>query len=236
MNPFRLVIRYTHQWFPPLLGILLFGLSLWAIQQELSQHSPREIWSSIHAIPLRVVGVAIFLTLLNYWALTGYDTLACRYVGHALPYRKTAVVAIISYAISNTVGLALLSGSALRYRFYSNWGVSPSKIAQIIDFCNVSFWLGLFAVGGTLFIIDPIAVPALLKLPFSSVHPLGIAFLSVTIAYLIWSAFGLRSLRIGSWTLPHLPIQFSLAQIAITSLDWILAAAVLYTLLPIDGP
>lgn len=236
MNSLRSIIRHTHRWFLSLLGIVLFGLSLWAIRQELSQHSPGEIWGSVRAIPLELVGVAIVLTLLNYWVLTGYDTLACRYVGHPLPYRKTALVAIISYAISNTVGLALLSGSALRYRFYSTWRVPPGKIAQIIAFCNVSFWLGLFAVGGALFIIEPIAVPTLLKLPFSSVHPIGIAFLGVTLAYLIWSALGFRSLRIGGWTLSHLPIQFSLAQITITSLDWILAAAVLYTLLPSATP
>nr|WP_217523128.1 hypothetical protein [Pleurocapsa sp. PCC 7327] len=44
--------------------------------------------------------------------------------------------------------MALLSGSAIRYRFYRAWGLSVAKIAQIIALCNFSFWLGLFAVGG----------------------------------------------------------------------------------------
>lgn len=130
----------------------------------------------------------------------------------------------------------MLSGSAIRYRFYSAWGVSPGQIAQIIAFCNFSFWLGFFAVGGVLFILEPIAVPRLLNLPFSSVHPVGILFLAIVAIYLFWSIFGTRSLRIAGWTLPHLPIQLSLAQIIITSLDWALAAAVLYKLLPSAAP
>lgn len=236
MNYLRQAIRHSAQWLPAGLGILLFGLSIWAIRQELRQHTPSEIWSSIRAIPAELVGVAIVLTLLNYWTLTGYDTLASHYVRQPLPYRKTALAAITSYAISNTVGLALLSGSAIRYRFYSAWGVPAGKIAQIIAFCNLSFWLGLFAVGGILFIIEPIAVPTLLKLPFASVHPIGISFLVVIVAYLLWSVLSSRSLQIAGWTIPHLPIQLSLAQIVITSVDWALAAAVLYQLLPSAAP
>ncbi|MGB3135904.1 MAG: hypothetical protein WBG38_11065 [Nodosilinea sp.] len=45
---------------------------------------------------------------------------------------------MVSYAISNSVGFALLSGSTIRYRFYSKWGLSPGKIGQIIAFCNLS--------------------------------------------------------------------------------------------------
>lgn len=101
---------------------------------------------SLTAIPKPYVILAIALTLINYVLFTGYDTLAVYHLRQPLSYRRTALVAIISYAISNSVGFALLSGSAIRYRFYSAWGFSVAKIAQIIAFCNLSFWLGLFAV------------------------------------------------------------------------------------------
>jgi uncharacterized membrane protein YbhN (UPF0104 family) len=80
---------------------------------------------------------AIAFTGLNYFLLTGYDTLAVRYLGQTLSYRRIALVSLISYAISNSVGLALLSGSAIRYKFYSAWGFSAAKIALIITFCNL---------------------------------------------------------------------------------------------------
>ncbi|MGB3614018.1 MAG: phosphatidylglycerol lysyltransferase domain-containing protein, partial [Elainellaceae cyanobacterium] len=129
---------------PIAMGIGLFALSSGAIASELRQHSPQDIISGITVIPVWALLLSIGLTVVNYGALTGYDALAARFVRHPLSYRQTALAAVVSYAISNSVGFALLSGSAIRYRFYTAWGVSPGKIAQIIAFCNLSFWVGLF--------------------------------------------------------------------------------------------
>ena len=217
---------------PVLLSIGLFALSIWAIRNELRQHSPQDILNGIATIPAWALVLAILLTVVNYGFLTGYDTLATRFVRHPLPYRQTALVAVISYAISNSVGFALLSGSAIRYRFYTTWGLTAGQIGQIIAFCNLSFWIGLFAVGGLVFAVEPLSVPGILHLPFATVHPLGVMFLGIMAAYLILSSFSRRSLKIRGWVLPHLPLNLSLAQIAVTSCDWALAAAVLYVLLP----
>lgn len=219
-----------------LLSFVLLGLSIWAIAQELRHYHIKEVWNSLTAISLSHLWLAVGLTGLNYLMLTGYDVLALYYIRHPLPYRKTAMVAIISYGISNSVGLALLSGSAIRYRFYRSWGLSKLQIAQIVAFCNWSFWLGLFAVGGFVFMIEPVAVPNLLHLPFQSVHPIGILFLGILFTYLLTTVFAQKSLRIGKWKLPHLPLNLCLAQIAVTSCDWLLAAGVLYFLLPTSIP
>lgn len=222
--------RLLH-WLPSLLGIILLSVSIWAISRELQQYKPIEILHSLRAIPKHNITGAIALTLLNCIAFTGYDTLAVRYVRHPLPYWKTALAAIASIPVGNSVGFALLSSSAIRYHFYATWGFSAVEIAQIAAFSSLTFWLGLFAVGGVAFIFEPIAVPTLLHLPFKSAHPIGAIFLSAIAAYLLWNFFSRRTLRIGSWVMPHLPINLCLAQIAVSSLDWSLAAAVLYVLL-----
>jgi len=226
------VLRQVGRIAPILLSVVLFGLSIWAISSEFKQYSFQDIVSSVTAIPNSALGLAALLTVLNYVFLTGYDALALQYVRHPLPYRKTALVAVISYAISNSVGFALLSGSAIRYRLYSRWGLPPGKIAQIIAFCNFSFWVGLFAVGGVIFAIEPLSVPGILHLPFRTVHPLGILFLAIMVAYLFVVSVRRRSFKFRGFVLPHIPLKLSLAQIFVTSCDWILAAAVFYVLLP----
>ncbi len=217
---------------PIFFSVLLFGLSIWAIASELRKYRWQDVVNSLTAIPNQYILLALAFTLLNYLLLTGYDTLAVRHLRQTLPYRKTALVAILSYAISNSVGFALLSGSAIRYKFYSAWGFSAAKIAQIITFCNLSFWLGLLAVGGTVFAFTPLAISQQLNLPFLSVRPLGFIFLVIIIAYLLWSGLSQKPLKIRNWVFTHLSLKFSLAQIALTSADWILASAVLYVLLP----
>lgn len=218
---------------PIFLSVLLLGLSIWAIAQELRKYRVQDILGSLSAIPKQYILLAIALTLINYIVLTGYDTLALRYINQSLSYRRTALVAIISYGISNSVGFALLSGSAIRYRFYTAWNFSAAKIAQIITFCNLSFWLGLLAIGGTVFALTPLAIPQQLNFLFVSVRPLGFIFLVTVIAYLLWSGLSQKPLKIRNWVFPHLSFKLSLAQIILTSGDWMLAASVLYVLLPI---
>ncbi len=221
---------------PSGLGLVLFGVSVWTLHRELQQYSFGEILRSLAAIPANFLGMAIVFTLLNCLAFTGYDTLAVRYIRHPLPYRKTALTAIVSIAFSNSIGLALLSGSAIRYRFYKDWGLSATEIAQIIVFCNLGFWLGLFAVGGVVFLLAPVAIPTLLHLPFNSAQPLGWIFLAIVIGYLLWNLLRREALQIGRFIFPHLPMPLALAQVGIASADWMLAAAVLYALLPSDVP
>lgn len=221
---------------PSGLGLVLFIVSVWTLHRELQQYALGEIWQSLTAIPKSFLGLAIVFTLMNYLTFTGYDTLAARYIRHPLPYRKTALTALVSIAISNSIGLSLLSGSAIRYRFYTAWGLSVVEIAHIIAFCNLGFWLGLFAVGGIVFLLAPVAIPALLHLPFNSVQPLGWIFLVIVVGYLLWNLLSQKALQIGHFVFPHLPMPLALAQVSIASVDWMLAAAVLYALLPSAVP
>jgi uncharacterized membrane protein YbhN (UPF0104 family) len=220
-----------------LVGFILFGLAIWTISQEFHKYHPREVWLRLSEIPTDHLLLAIALVGVNYIVLSAYDVLAGHYVRHSLPLQRTALVGFISYAVSNSIGFALLSGSAIRYHFYSRWGLSKTEIAQIIAFCNLSFWIGLFAVGGVLFLIEPLQVPSLLRLPFRSVHPIGAIFLAVIISYFLWNVLSQRrSLQIGRWRIPHLSWRLSLAQVIVTSFDWALAAGVLYLLMPSSNP
>ncbi|WP_238846334.1 lysylphosphatidylglycerol synthase domain-containing protein [Nostoc edaphicum] len=164
--------------------------------------------------------------------MIGYDILGFNYINRSLSWNKIAFTNFISSAFSNTIGFALLTGSAIRYRFYSTWGVSAVAIAQVIAFANFTFWLGMFAVAGFLFLIKPLNIPTQLHLPFATVRPIGVIFLLLVAAYLLGSIFIRKPLIIRGHEFRFPSFKISLAQIVISSFDWILAAAVLYVLLP----
>jgi phosphatidylglycerol lysyltransferase len=102
----------------------------------------------------------------------------------------------------------------------------------VIAFCVLTIWLGLLTVGGLVFLLEPFAVPSLLHLPLTSVRPLGAALLSIVAAYLLLSALRKAPFRIRDWEMALPGTGLSLAQIAVSSLDWALAGAVLFVLLP----
>ncbi|BAZ66926.1 MAG: flippase-like domain-containing protein [Pelatocladus maniniholoensis HA4357-MV3] len=215
-----------------LLGLLLLVFSLWAINKELHEYNYRDVLNNLAAIPKNLLIASIGLTSLGYSAIAFYDILGFRYIGFSLSWKKIVFTNFISSVFSNTIGFALLTGSAIRYRFYSTWGISSLAIAQIIAFVNFTFWLGMFTLAGFMFLLNPLTIPPQLHLPLTSVRSIGVIFLLLIITYLLGSLIIKQPLIIRSHEFKFPSFKISLAQIAVSSCDWMFAAAVLYVLLP----
>lgn len=216
----------------PLFGLLLFAVALWVLHHELRAYHLADIHRHVHEIPTHRFFLALALTVMSYLVMTGYDTLALRYIQHPLAYSKTALASFIGYAFSNNIGLSFLAGASVRYRLYSAWELSVLEITKVVAFCSLTFWLGFLSLGGIVFLFEPMVVPKALHLPFASVRPLGVIFLMLVGGYLLWSALRKKPLKIRGWEFPLPSIRILLFQISIASLDWALAASILYTLLP----
>ena len=212
-------------------SLVLFILSLWTIHENFHYYNTQNIWNTLSTVPLSNILRAIVLMSLNYAVMTGYDCLAVNYVHNTLSYSKKALVSVICSGISNSVGFSLVSSCMIRYRLYSNWGLSAISIAQISAFCNLTFVLGLLVIGAIIFTTNPLEIPHLLNLPFVSVQPLGVIFLLIILVYLFLTAICKEPVKIGQWTLPNLSIKIALCQLIVSALDWSLAAAVFYSIL-----
>ena len=217
------------------IGLALFSGALWALHRALAEYHYHEIVARLRPISGESLVAALALTILSYLDLTLYDTLACRYLRRPLPYRQTALVGFIGYAFSNNIGLANLAGGSIRYRFYTAWGFSPLEVARIVLFCGLTFWLGLCALGGVVFVVEPMTFPDLLHLPFRSVWPLGLASLLLVGGYGFLALVRKRPFVIRGWELPLPAARLAAGQIVVGVLDWALAGAVLYVLLPSEA-
>jgi phosphatidylglycerol lysyltransferase len=216
----------------PLLSLAFFALALWLLHGELRDFHYRDVLRFLNALPLRHVLLAIGFTACSYLMLTTYDTLACRYIGKRVAYRKIALASFTGYAVSNTLGLSLFTGTPLRARFYSGWGLTGLDVTRIVLFSYATFWLGFLGLSGASFLHEPLAVPGLLRLPVASARPLGFLFLGLVAAYLIASFTRRRPFTLKGLELSVPRPRLALAQLAVSSLDWTFAGAVLYSLSP----
>lgn len=228
------LIRSVSKVLPIALAVLLLSVSIKTIIHEFKDHSWQSIWQYLQTISNTRKMASVALTGLGYLAMTGYDILGFQYINQVLAPAKIAGTAFISYAVGNTIGFSAFSGTAIRYHFYSSWGVSKLKIAQLIVFTHLTFWLGLFGVSGVVFLVDPLTLPKVLKLPFNSVHPIGFIFLALVAIYFVIGYFWNSSLRIGSEEIVFPSSEMSLQLIGLAAVDWGLACGVLYLLLPLD--
>ncbi|MCX5792315.1 MAG: bifunctional lysylphosphatidylglycerol flippase/synthetase MprF [Elusimicrobia bacterium] len=218
----------------PFFGMALFAAAMLALRHELRLYSYHQIAAEFRALPYWKMLLAFALTVLNYAVLTCYDLLAFRYIGRAQSYSKIAPASFTAYAFSNNIGMAALSGGSIRLRLYSAQGLSSLEIARMIGFGIGTFWLGILALGGSVFFLHPPALPPGFSLPFSSVRALGFFMVAGTALYLALSARGRPFLLRGvKLTLPG--PRLALQQLAVSAADWALAAGVLFALLPSCG-
>src|SRR3954471_3592566 len=115
----------------PLLMIALFAIALRILGTTLTHYRWHDVILYLAALPRMQVALSVLLTLAGYMTMTGYDTLAFRYIKHPLPYRKIALASFIGYAFNNNVGLSGLVGGSLRFRLYTAWRLTAVEIARV---------------------------------------------------------------------------------------------------------
>jgi len=216
----------------PVTGLVLFCVALYVLHAELRTYTLSNITSHIKGLPRHILGWALLFTVLNYLILTLYDTLAFRYIGRKLSYTRIAFASFCGYTISNNMGFALISGGAARYRLYSAWGVSAVDITKVILFCTVTMWTGYLALAGSIFTFTQFTLPPLTYIPFFNVRIFGAAALLTVILYIVYGVLYRKPVHIRNWSFESPSGKLIASQIAVSVLDWILAASVLYVLMP----
>jgi glycosyltransferase 2 family protein len=219
------------RWIYPIVGLLLLTFALYTCQKELNRYSLDDILGGFALISDRQLACALCFAFTGYFVISTYDLVAFRQLNHYLSRKRILFTTFITYAVSNTTGFTLLIGGGIRYRFYSCWGVPARIVATITALGNLTFWLGLLTLVGITFVLNPLQLPQSLRISTIVMQCLGVTalFLVGTYLYFCWRKKSLR-VRGKIWRFPQPSIP--VLQIVVFSLDWALAAAVLYCLIP----
>jgi phosphatidylglycerol lysyltransferase len=222
-------IVYRLKVFAPALPVLLLVPAAWILHRELASFHYRDLVAEIRAIHTWRVLAALALTAANYFVLTLYDVLSLRSLGRPLPYRIVGPAAFVAYAFSANVGGSVLSSGGIRWRFYSPHGLGLGDLARLVATNAATFWMGLLAVAG----VTLVAVRGSPLLPLGRSGPaVGVALLVGVSLYVFAAARFGGSIRILRWRLPLPAPRVAAAQVALSALDWSLAALVLWMLVP----
>lgn len=207
----------------------LLGIGL--LWHALSRYSLEEIVAAVSAVTgLRLATAAGFATA-SYVCLTFFDYLALRWIERPLPYRQAALASFASLSLGHSIGFAGLSSGAIRYRFYSRWGLSAGDVAQLVLFCGVTVGLGLSMLAGIALMVDPGTAESLLRLPQASIRVVGGVGVALPLAYLAWAMLPERHARRTFWRLRRPTAGLALAQIGVGTLNFALVAACLHQVL-----
>ncbi|HZH12340.1 MAG TPA: lysylphosphatidylglycerol synthase domain-containing protein [Microvirga sp.] len=217
-----------HKIWKPLIAVLAIGLAAFLLYRTLSRYSLDQLIAAVSSIPVAHLAAAGGFAAASYVCLSGFDYLALRYVGRPQPYYRAAWASFTSLSLGHNIGLAFLSSGAVRYRFYTRWGVSAEQVAKIIVFCGITVGLGLMILGGAALLLRTELAVEITGLSKPVVIAAGIGCLALPGLYLVLSAVVKKPIRIRRWALHIPPLHIALAQIAIGSVNFACVAACLH--------
>ncbi|HEX4505751.1 MAG TPA: UPF0104 family protein [Alphaproteobacteria bacterium] len=210
-----------------LLGISVAG---YLIYRGLSRYRFDDIVKSVRAVPAANLAQAALFTFGSYACLTGFEWLGIRYTGNRLPYKKVALASFVSLSLAHSIGFSGLSSGAIRYRFYTRWGLSGGDVAKLVLFSGSTVGLGLAVLGGVALLTQSRAIAGLVGVGPLPLQIAGVIFLAAVAGYLV-SAFRMRGkLEFRQWTLEMPPPWIAAAQIVIGTVNFLCVAAALHAL------
>ena len=152
-----------------------------------------------------------------------------------VPYRIAALSSFTSYSIGHNIGATVFTGGAIRFRIYSDYGLSAVDVAKICFLSGLTFWLGNTFVLGIGMAWHPWAASAMDQLPAAINRLIALGVVGAIITCCSGSpstAKQRRELGQNGWKvrLPSAPL--TLVQILIGVLDLGFCAMAMYLLMP----
>ncbi len=215
----------------PMIGPGLFFLSIFVLYRQLKGLDFSLVLGTMRMLPPSAGVLAGGFTALAYINLTFVEYLSNTRVESGLRYKRISLAGFVAYAFSKNIGFSVLSGTTVRFRLYREWGQDTGGITRIVALNYISFWIGLFLVAGLSFSINPPSFARDLDLLEGSFRALGVLLLLALGGYFFLLKKRKRPFRIGSASLKLPNIRFTAWQLAVSSADWLISAAVLYFLL-----
>jgi glycosyltransferase 2 family protein len=196
----------------------------------------QEVATHVRAMTARQIGWAILFIAGAYATLTCYDFFAVRTIGaNHVPYRICALASFCSYVIGHSVGLTAVSGGAIRYRIYSQFGLGVIDVAKICFLTGLTFWMGNLAVLGTGMTLRPEVAARIIPLAPWAMRAIGIALLLVLGAYVAWASRRPRIIGVSTWQVRLPGGRSTLIQIAIGLADLGCSSFAMYNLMPLSA-
>src|ERR1700743_1894718 len=147
-------------------SLLIMPLAVRPLVHTLKGVDSSRIVATLADIPTGHIALAALCVVCAFCTLTFYDFFALRTIGKkTVPYRIAALSAFCSYSIGHNIGATVFIGGAIRFRIYSDYGLSAVDVAKICFLSGLTFWLGNTFVLGIRMAWHPWAATAMDQLP-----------------------------------------------------------------------
>src|ERR1700742_386963 len=216
-------------------SLLIIVLAITTLVRTLKGVDTGVVLTALTDIPPHHIVFAALCVIGAFCTLTFYDFFALRTIGKKhVPYRIAAMSSFASYTIGHNIGATVFTGGAIRFRIYSDYGLSAVDVAKICFLSGLTFWLGNTFVLGIGMAWHPAAASAMDQLPDAVNRLIAFGVLGAIAAYFLWLSLGEERRELGQngWKVRLPSASLTLVQILIGVVDLGFCATAMYLLVP----
>ena len=209
------------------------GLMLWLLSGRLQGLDLSELMVALRTVGPGQWGLAVLATATSFWAVGRYDAVVLRQLGHQFPCGTARRAGMAAIAISQTVGMGMVTGALVRWRLLP--GISLWQATRLSLAVALTFLAGWSVVASAVLLVAPSPVAAL--------RPIAGLVLAITAALavscLIQPRLGPAAAAKAAALLPQWclsiqlpPLLTSARIVALAAIDTGAAALAFYFLMP----
>ena len=216
-------------------SLLIIAFAITTLVHTLKGVDTGVILTALTEIPPGHIALSALCVTGAFCTLTFYDFFALRTIGKKhVPYRIAALSSFTSYSIGHNIGATVFTGGAIRFRIYSDYGLSAIDVAKICFLSGLTFWLGNLFVLGFGMAWHPWAASAMDLLPPAMNRLIALGCLAGIAVYFIWLVMGKNRRELGQngWKVVLPSARLTLLQILIGVVDLGFCALAMYLLMP----
>jgi phosphatidylglycerol lysyltransferase len=216
-----------------LASLVIVCLALWVVYRTLQTIRLADVVENFRALPASSVLLAFCFTVASYVVMTGFEVVALHHINRPLSYPRAALAGFLAAAVGSNLGFAMVTGGAIRYRIYSQAGLSALEIAGVTTLFALTVTLGIgFILTLAMLFGTGEAAGSVIHLRPEWRRAIGGFMLALMVAYITIAAIRPMTIRTPSWSLQLPSAKTTLVQIALATIDLMLVGALIYVMLP----
>jgi glycosyltransferase 2 family protein len=218
--------------FAPLVWLSIAAVALWVLAQRLGKIDFDEVLRDLGAVPMPIVLAALLCSAGVYTTVGLYEGIAVRLASGRNLRRQAFRTAVIANPLGRAIGVAMVSGGALRYRMYAPEGLSIREVGAIILLVAMPYVFGVGWLIDVSLLLHLQDAARAFQLPVAVVAVFGVLGLAKDVGWLAFVAWRKQPITIRGQSIRLPALRDALVQIGFGLVQISLMTTILYLFMP----
>ncbi len=218
--------------FLPLLWLSIAAVAAWVLVHRIEAIDFDDVLQHLRAVPTPIVIAALLCSAGVYTSVGLYEGIAVRLASGRNLRRQAFRTAVIANPVGRAIGVAMVSGGALRYRMYTPEGLSLRQVGAVVLLVSMPYVFGVGWLIDLSLLLHLEEASRAFQLPFAAVAAFGVLGLAKDVGWLAFVATRTQPIVLRGQSIRLPALRDALVQIAFGLVQISLMTTILYLFMP----